>query len=1179
MKVLYYLEPWLELDFPFFRLGTVRNHLRKEAAALIRSGCAVTLITSDTVKKEVDRLELLPAGIDVIGIDSQDLLGLSPNYLAASLNSFRGDLESASCVGYLTLLKVRLDSFVPDVIIAYETAFSALLRKGFEDSLVIDSTLGSFSREPYPETFCYDPFGSFSRSALSCFSIDELNPNISDSQASSFLQPLRAMYGSSLAAASPFNVADIRKHFSTVLLLPLQVSNYFAFDACLPAGVEFTSQFEYLCWVMDRVPSDIGVVVTEHGFSHAINERNAKWLTSRYENLIYVESHRQIRWSSQYLLNYVDGVITVSSSVGFQAAFYNKFLLVIGQSHLTAMADMNDISRLQSHLVHEPKSKSRYSHFLLTRYNPLFEDHVLSGDWFASKLARFLELHRSGLLKADIFEPLDDCEEIQRKYINSCRPCAVEDKGAKKSRKNSIDQDAPMSNTVKYSLPSKQICKNIDVAEIVSFDIFDTLLIRKFNSPASLNLLIADKASLKLRDWGYSLSAGEYSDARRKAANTLLKRARHEALEDVTLREIYNELRKNIAITKDQAANLRKIEMAAEFRCLERRKSVFSLYNYALQKGKRIYFVSDMYLDEDFVCLLLEKHGYDSYEKLLLSSAVGKLKKTGRLYDDLISLSGAKAEHIYHIGDNKVSDFDRAIEKNIKATHISKVTDKLLCDEARSVVYAQLPNDVWFGLQKGIAAKYIERHGRHMALESLSGGSAYMLGVLCAGPIVLAFAQWIYRMAVSAGIEHIYFLARDGWYPRKAFDAIASHCGGGIRSSYMLASRRSVIGSALHNENDVYDSLNASFSSCTVEFFLRHRFGLEPEAYCTNNDYLALNVSHEELLNSKDDFSVVKLKTILSVLMPQILSNAMAERKAYRCYLEGIGFDSSQKSAIVDIGHNGTLQKGLGALFNRAIVGYYFATFEKAKDLLLDGHEVNSYLLAFEPNKKSEHFYCRNIGMFEFLFIPDKKSFVRMNLDQAGVHESIFVEIEESRRCAVAGQIEKGIDDYCADFITTLGEDLLKYSPSPERAVLVFRDFIENPKLEDADVVKDVFFVDGFGGSERRYLIDPEIFTADLASLTKDAASTLVRNSWWREGARALLHQGRHLGADPSSVPRVNLNVREKFFLPFFRPFVRILANKHNNRQFEASPRDFFSGLSNKYYKRLGAMFFGPPRY
>ena len=97
--------------------------------------------------------------------------------------------------------------------------------------------------------------------------------------------------------------------------------------------------------------------------------------------------------------------------------------------------------------------------------------------------------------------------------------------------------------------------------------------------------------------------------------------------------------------------------------------------------------------------------------------------------------------------------------------------------------------------------------------------------------------------------------------------------------------------------------------------------------------------------------------------------------------------------------------------------------------------------------------------------------------------------------------------------------------------------------------------------------------------MTKDAASTLVRNSWWREGARALLHQGRHLGADPSSVPRVNLNVREKFFLPFFRPFVRTLANKHNNRQFEASPRDFFSGLSNKYYKRLGAMFFGPPRY
>ena len=57
----------------------------------------------------------------------------------------------------------------------------------------------------------------------------------------------------------------------------------------------------------------------------------------------------------------------------------------------------------------------------------------------------------------------------------------------------------------------------------------------------------------------------------------------------------------------------------------------------------------------------------------------------------------------------------------------------------------------------------------------------------------------------------------------------------------------------------------------------------------------------------------------------------------------------------------------------------------------------------------------------------------------------------------------------------------------------------------------------------------------------------------------------------------VTLTLRERAFRPFFRPFVKMLANKKNLEVFENYPAHFFSGLSNNGYRVIGRLFFGLP--
>lgn len=1156
INVLYYLEPWIELDFPHFRLGTVRNHLQHEIRTLKAAGAKPALIMGRAVADAAKREKLIDADTPVFVIEQADLRRAFPNYVVAA-NAIYNNRDTASQLGIIDLIqKAVFGKFDPDVVIAYECA-SAVVRKAFPKKLVLDSTLGMFSREPFPETFCLDPCGSFKDSWLAQHGA-QISAQPVSNDASEFMQRLRSHYLDGIISAhNPIKKKQVRKGFDKVVLLPLQVSPYFAFDN--NADRAYSSQFDYLCNVMEQVSPDTGVFVTEHGFQQVITDRNRKWLKDRFGNLIFDEDLRKHRWLSQFALEHVDGVITVSSAVGLLGAFAQKPVCVLGRSHLTAVAASNDVASFTDNLANLSADRDGLLHYLLTRYYPMTERHLHNETWFPEFLRRGLEKHEARTPLADFFDPIEDSERLLATYLGGAREQRMID-NIKKSKHTAPARARPAKKKVKApdvnALDMTYVRQRIDQAQVVSFDIFDTLVARTFADYQ----MVWDAVALRGRDLlsGARIPVTDFKESRKKAGRRALEHARSEGHEDTTLRDIYNEFRKMHELPKETAGALRRLECDIEFSCIRRRESIRQLYDYAVEKGKRVFLTSDMYMDADFVEHLVAANGYKSHEALLLSSIDKKLKKTGALFDVLIERCGVKPSRILHMGDNALSDVKMARAKGIEAIHLPKQMDAMMLNEAHRDVWANLPDTLGKTVWQGIVGKLFDDPSMRFRRDTLFNGSAYNLGLTAGGPIMVGFATWLLNEAKEKGIDTLYFLARDGWHVKAAYDAVAETVTNAPKSVYLYASRRACSTASLCTANDIQDSLDLAFSKVTVGNLLRDRFDLDLTLVSDSTLKDAGLAGLDAVVTSKKPEDLERIRDLLKSLTPMILDKAATEREAYTAYLRDNGlYDDEKRIAIVDIGHNGTLQQALSKMLDRQMGGYYFATFTGARKLVEQGLDVSSYLLTFEENRNSEHYYCRNIGMFEFLFLPPERSFRRMTVcptSDTG-YQPEFVELDESVREDVAREVGRGIEAFIAEAKKSLGPLLPSFDLEAEEVTSIFAAYVTQPSRHDAKIVENLSFADAFGGNAARYLIATPLYE-DYRAQRGD----FLRDSWWRNGANAFLNHGAVSATTGRKSPQANPQLRKlRKLVKSPRRFIADSSMPRKLRKLVRSPKRFFA--------------------
>jgi len=145
-------------------------------------------------------------------------------------------------------------------------------------------------------------------------------------------------------------------------------------------------------------------------------------LRGTFPNMIFLDEFRRYQSSSQFLVPRVDGVWSVSSSVGYQALLFNRLLGSPPSTELSKIADATTFENFFSRLGdRNPTNPDRFIAWLLERY--LVPGMLLAdGHWFRDYLQRRLDAARSATDPIDAFVPTADADRLMQAWTVAPRP-------------------------------------------------------------------------------------------------------------------------------------------------------------------------------------------------------------------------------------------------------------------------------------------------------------------------------------------------------------------------------------------------------------------------------------------------------------------------------------------------------------------------------------------------------------------------------------------------------------------------------------------------------------------------------------------------------------------------------------------------------------------------------------
>ena len=322
---------------------------------------------------------------------------------------------------------------------------------------------------------------------------------------------------------------------------------------------------------------------------------------------------------------------------------------------------------------------------------------------------------------------------------------------------------------IRFSIVKKYKAKKVNIYEeikkhnIISFDIFDTLLIRPYVKPTDLFLHIEKlykiKGFHKNRILAEKLARGKYID-----------------YEEITLNQIYEEI-------DDKYKRFKEIEIELEERILTTHKENKEIYDYALRIGKKIIIVSDMYLPKNAIEKILIKNNYTNYYKLYLSSDLMLTKASGNLYKYIINDLNVKPSTIMHLGDNYHSDFENARLYGIDAFFIEKIIDVFLKNNIRAKkLLNENENNIGISIMLGLSAfSCFNKNDKNKENNYWRN-----FGFIYGGPAVFSYMNWLKKQIIKENIKEVLFVARDGYSLKKVFDIIKPEY---IKTHYIYAPR------------------------------------------------------------------------------------------------------------------------------------------------------------------------------------------------------------------------------------------------------------------------------------------------------------------------------------------------------------------------------------------------------
>ncbi len=305
----------------------------------------------------------------------------------------------------------------------------------------------------------------------------------------------------------------------------------------------------------------------------------------------------------------------------------------------------------------------------------------------------------------------------------------------------------------------------LDGIDLISTDVFDTLLLRRSRSQRSRLMQAEQRFARLLRDEGILISS-EHLFRTRQLAERFAYRALNVGggAGEVRLVDIIQRQLGMLGLPERLLEQRIALEVAIEKVSLSANEKLARVLRLHRQSGIRVVAVSDTALPTPQLTELINYfHGPGLIDNVYSSADVGESKRFGGLFSRVLDKEGVTPSRLLHLGDDYLADCAVPRTMGINALHLPKGRLKRLAaraDGARA--------EAMRGVRKGI----MRTSGR---MPDMDDRAAFGREVF--GPIVAQFCLyiWLYaREAETRGDAALLFCARGGIGIREAFEKLVA---------------------------------------------------------------------------------------------------------------------------------------------------------------------------------------------------------------------------------------------------------------------------------------------------------------------------------------------------------------------------------------------------------------------
>ena len=595
--------------------------------------------------------------------------------------------------------------------------------------------------------------------------------------------------------------------------------------------------------------------------------------------------------------------------------------------------------------------------------------------------------------------------------------------------------------------------------KVVSFDIFDTALVRRVDHPVDVFFHLGQHGAFKAHTFAGSIAKLRVSAE--QAARTMVFRVI--ASYEVNLLEIYQVFCDLNGISREYAESFVEAEEAIELELCAPCAAIHRLYEEAIERGRQAIFISDTYHRTEFLVRLLNAVGYPVDGSVAFASAEArKAKQNGELFTEVFGKLGIAPSAVLHVGDHPVSDYKRPKSLGIAS---------LLHSHKASNDRAELFDEVTKGAQNDLllSQRSMIRGLVRMAGQQREVGNDFWwrFGYSAVGPMTVGFCEWLEETMRNDGMEHAYFLLRDGELLHGVYQALFAEKAGACKATTLDSSRRAMLlPVAEFAPTFALPSLLGGIGKRPVREYLE-RMGVDADPFEVEARLAGL-ASLDELVDGRFATNQLVAFLVQKPVLTAVLERGRVEREALVSFLVDALVTSRERAALVDLGWGGTIHKSLQVLLmktspNTKLTGYYMATFPEAPHSVIPGLEVRSYLA---ERGKPENIYAQIVSflnLFETVYTSNKGSVLHFAKGTDGCVQPVRQKSDKSKeQSRNLEAIHAGALAFAAEYGRLATAKGYAAMPATVASEEFFR-VIDKPTNEEAELLGGLVHCDNLG--------------------------------------------------------------------------------------------------------------------